>query len=121
MRNRVSPLGAVVACFLMLTGCARENTDDIARPSAIGPNVDGVASADATPSRGTIGVSLLTLQNPFFKVIGDNITATGKENGYETIVLSADSRMTSAMPAGSSLPTGWARSNRTSMCRPLCR
>jgi ribose transport system substrate-binding protein len=74
----------------MLTGCARENTDDIARPSAIGPNVDGVASADATPSRGTIGVSLLTLQNPFFKVIGDNITATGKENGYETIVLSAD-------------------------------
>lgn len=37
-----------------------------------------------------IGVSLLTLDNPFFKVIGDNITAAGKKNGYKTIVLSAD-------------------------------
>ena len=40
--------------------------------------------------RGTIGVSLLTLDNPFFKVIGDNITAEGKKFGYETIVVSGD-------------------------------
>ena len=41
-------------------------------------------------SRGTIGVSLLTLDNPFFKVIGDNITAEGRKNGYETVVVSGD-------------------------------
>ena len=41
-------------------------------------------------SRGTIGVSLVTLDNPFFKVIGDNITAEGKKHGYETVVLSCD-------------------------------
>ncbi len=51
--------------------------------------------ADATPapapvSKGTIGVTLLALQNPFFKVIGDTIAAEAKKNGYETIVLSAD-------------------------------
>ncbi len=41
-------------------------------------------------NRGTIGVSVLTLQNPFFKVIGDNITSEAKLNGYDTIVVSAD-------------------------------
>jgi len=41
-------------------------------------------------TKGTIGVSLLTLQNPFFKVIGDSITAEAQKSGYETIVLSAD-------------------------------
>jgi ribose transport system substrate-binding protein len=43
-----------------------------------------------TKLKGTIGVSLLTLDNPFFKVIGDNITAEGKKRGYEVIVVSAD-------------------------------
>ena len=41
-------------------------------------------------SKGVIGVSLLTLDNPFFKVIGDNITAEAKKHGYETLVVSAD-------------------------------
>jgi ribose transport system substrate-binding protein len=42
------------------------------------------------PSRGTIGASLLTLQNPFFKVIGDELTAEAARHGYETLVVSAD-------------------------------
>lgn len=41
-------------------------------------------------TKGIIGVSLLTLENPFFKVIGDNITKAASEHGYETIVVSAD-------------------------------
>jgi ribose transport system substrate-binding protein len=40
--------------------------------------------------KGTIGVSLLTLDNPFFKVIGDNITSEGKKHNYDTIVVSGD-------------------------------
>lgn len=42
------------------------------------------------PTRGTIGVSLLTLQNPFFQVIADNIRAEAKKHGYDATVLSAD-------------------------------
>lgn len=41
-------------------------------------------------SKGVIGVSLLTLQNPFFKVIGDNIQAEAAKHGYEALVVSAD-------------------------------
>lgn len=43
-----------------------------------------------TENRGTIGVSLLTLTNPFFQVIGDNITAEAKKHGYDVTILSAD-------------------------------
>ena len=42
------------------------------------------------PAGRTIGVSLLTLDNPFFKVIGDNITAEGKKRGYEAVVVSGE-------------------------------
>lgn len=38
----------------------------------------------------TIGVSVLTLTNPFFKVIADNITDEAKKNGYEVIVVSGE-------------------------------
>jgi ribose transport system substrate-binding protein len=70
----------------LLAGC---NNNDSGSSGAS----SGGASAPKPPpaeKRGTIGVSLLTLDNPFFKVIGDTITAEGKKNGYETIVVSAD-------------------------------
>jgi ribose transport system substrate-binding protein len=41
------------------------------------------------PAR-AIGVSLLTLDNPFFKVIGDTITAEAARHDYDTLVVSAD-------------------------------
>ena len=48
-------------------------------------------SSTTPPSRkGTIGVSVLTLTNPFFKVIGDTITADAQKQGYDTIVVSGD-------------------------------
>ena len=43
-----------------------------------------------TATRGTIGVSLLTLDNPFFKVIGDNAAAEAKRQGYAALVVSGD-------------------------------
>lgn len=46
-------------------------------------------AADAA-ANGTIGVSLLTLDNPFFKVIGDSLTAEAKKLGYATLVVSGD-------------------------------
>jgi hypothetical protein len=50
----------------------------------------GKSGPEAKPSRGVIAASLLTLQNPFFKVIGDNITLEARKQGYETLVVSAD-------------------------------
>jgi ribose transport system substrate-binding protein len=44
----------------------------------------------AAKSKGTIGVSLLTLDNPFFKVIGDNVESAGAKLGYKVIVVSGD-------------------------------
>jgi len=41
-------------------------------------------------TKGTIGVSLLTLDNPFFKVIGDNITAEARRHGYDALVVSGE-------------------------------
>lgn len=35
-------------------------------------------------------MSLLTLDNPFFKVIGDHIQSEGRKHGYEAIVVSGD-------------------------------
>ena len=67
------------ATLIALSGCSPATKD--ASPGA---------SAPPSGKRGTIGVSLLTLQNPFFKVIGDNISSEGKKNGYETTVVSAD-------------------------------
>jgi ribose transport system substrate-binding protein len=65
---------ALLACtFALLTGCGEK----------------GPSPAPAT-SQGMIGVSLLTLDNPFFKVIGDNITAEGRKRGYDAIIVSGD-------------------------------
>lgn len=50
----------------------------------------GKSESESKPSRGTIAASLLTLQNPFFKVIGDNITAEAAKHGYDTLIVSAD-------------------------------
>lgn len=59
----------------------------IALIAACGKTSDKPATSSV---KGTIGVSLLTLQNPFFKVIGDNITAEAAKHGYDTLVVSAD-------------------------------
>ena len=68
----------LLACALtLLAGCDKKNTstDSGAQPKA---------------AKGTIGVSLLTLDNPFFKVIGDHIASEGRKHGYEAIVVSGD-------------------------------
>src|SRR4051812_22583277 len=71
----------LLAATVVLTGCDQKKpAADSAQP--------GAPSAPA--AKGAIGVSLLTLDNPFFKVIGDNITAEGAKRGYEAIVVSGD-------------------------------
>jgi ribose transport system substrate-binding protein len=71
-----------VAC--LLTAFAGCNKSENASSST------DTQSPGSSGSKGTIGVSLLTLDNPFFKVIGDNIEAEGKKRGYEAVVVSGD-------------------------------
>ncbi len=63
---------AICSCF----GCSR----------ADGPTPSG----DAPKAKRTIGLSVLTLTNPFFKVIGDSFTAEAAKHGYEVTVVSGD-------------------------------
>jgi ribose transport system substrate-binding protein len=74
------PLTILASLLIFSTGCNRSEN---------GSSPSSQPSANAENKR-TIGVSLLTLDNPFFKVIGDNIAAAGKEHGYEASVVSGD-------------------------------
>ena len=46
-------------------------------------------AADAKANR-TVGVSVLTLGNPFFRVIGDHLTAELEKAGYKTVLLAGE-------------------------------
>jgi ribose transport system substrate-binding protein len=50
----------------------------------------GCRSSDATPSKRVIGISLLSLANPFFTEIADGLREEAAKHGYEVIVVSAD-------------------------------
>jgi ribose transport system substrate-binding protein len=70
---RLSACVMLAGCGLFL-GCGR--SADTPKPTAA--------------SRGTICVSLLALDNPFFKVIGDAIAAESAKRGFQATVVSAD-------------------------------
>jgi ribose transport system substrate-binding protein len=48
------------------------------------------AKAPAAPAKQTVGFSVLTMTNPFFKEIGDVFTAEMAKNGYDAVVVSGD-------------------------------
>ena len=75
---RPTLLALLVSTLALLTGCGDK------------PATTATSQPTAAKAQGTIGVSLLTLDNPFFKVIGDNITVEGRKRGYEAIVVSGD-------------------------------
>jgi len=45
---------------------------------------------DLAPRRPTIGVSVLTLTNPFFKEIADTLTVEADKHGYDVVVVSGE-------------------------------
>ncbi|HEX5102783.1 MAG TPA: substrate-binding domain-containing protein, partial [Pirellulaceae bacterium] len=75
-RRSVLKIGIGLAGLPLLGGCSSQPA--------------GNQPVSSKGSKGVVGVSVLTLTNPFFKVIGDNITAELKKAGYDTIVVSGD-------------------------------
>ncbi len=70
-----SCLCALLSALLLLTaGCAARQP----------------AGSSSGASRGTIGLSVLTLTNPFFKVIADTMQAEAARHGYEVQVVSGE-------------------------------
>ena len=72
---------------LNTVGCGARRGQDTASPA--GASASASASS-AAGSKGTIGVSVLTLTNPFFKVIGDTIKEEAGKHGYDVIVTSGE-------------------------------
>ena len=78
-------LAAVLGAMMMLlVGCGQQGGE--APATATG----GGDSAPAAGSKGTIAVSVLTLTNPFFKVIADSIEDEAKKHGYDVLITSGE-------------------------------
>lgn len=74
----------LVGAVLGLSGCGGAKVP-------VGPNPpSGTAASSKKGTHGTIGVSLLTLSNPFFKEMGDAMTAAAAAEGYSVKVVSAE-------------------------------
>jgi ribose transport system substrate-binding protein len=87
MRRR--PLAILSTVILTAAGCSGGESPAPAPGPAPGAGTPGKTSASAG-SKGTIGVSVLTLTNPFFKVIADTITEEAGKRGYDVLVTSGD-------------------------------
>ena len=76
---------AAVAAVLMAAafgqGCNSPNSAEGPKGAEGMPTSAG-AGARAYKARGSVGVSLLTMANPFFKVMGDAMQDEGKKGGY---------------------------------------
>src|SRR5687767_10048634 len=92
MRHIVALLGLIT-----LAGCQQSSTAPVpaeqlsgSAPAESSPAAAPPAAQPRPGSKGTVGVSVLTLTNPFFKVIGDNITAELAKANYDTLVVSGE-------------------------------
>jgi ribose transport system substrate-binding protein len=74
---RVVRWAAVLA--VLVGGCSRS-----------GPSGPVAKSSGPAASRGVIGLSVLTLTNPFFKEIADSLTDEAGKHGYEVLVVSGE-------------------------------
>lgn len=89
MQKSFLALFATVGCALLF-GCGKQNeTASAPTPAPTGTATPAPNDAGGK-SKGTIGVSLLTLTNPFFKTIGDTMTEEGKKQGYEVVVVAGE-------------------------------
>ena len=68
---------AACALYMTFAGCGGSQDE----------NAEGPGSSGEGESKGVIAYSPQTLSNPFFGIIGDNITEEAKKHGYETMIV----------------------------------
>ena len=85
MNIRLLPV-SLAATLILLIGCGRNDQNPIPQSSATEAN-RGKNEAHQ-PLKGAIGLSVLTLTNPFFKEIADSMTAEARKHGYSVGVVS---------------------------------
>lgn len=79
---------AAAAGLFAFAGCGGSDQP----PAGSTPPIGGGGGAANTPvaTKGTIGLSVLTLTNPFFKVIGESLADEAKKHGYAVEVVDGD-------------------------------
>ena len=83
-----SLLLSLAATLVLASGCGRNEPPSTAPASATAPSPS--PGAHPKGGKGTIGLSLLTLTNPFFKEIADNMTDEAAKEGYAVTVVSGE-------------------------------
>jgi ribose transport system substrate-binding protein len=79
-----SVVSSLVALAFLSAGCGpREQTPTAPSQALRQPSAGGA-------TKGVIGLSVLTLTNPFFKVIADSMTEEAKRHGYTVSVVSGE-------------------------------
>lgn len=90
MKRRSLLLG-VPAALLVVSGCGGGGDQSANGPAPTGAAntpAEGTSSASLSgEKKGVIGLSVLTLTNPFFKVIADTMTEEAAKHGYEVQVV----------------------------------
>lgn len=76
--------------LLLAIACAIPGCGDAGKEPPGNAAAGKAGLPEKAQSKGTIGFSALTLTNPFFKVIADNMQAEAKKHGYEVVVVSAE-------------------------------
>jgi len=80
VRNHTSRIVSVLMAGALLigSGCGRNEV------------ASDAPKREATPHKGTIALSVLTLTNPFFKQIGDSMAEEARQHGYDVLVVSGE-------------------------------
>ena len=88
--NRIT-VTLLTAFVFLLSACGdgKSKPADNKTPAKPAPGGTGGAGG-AAKSKGVIGYSALTLTNPFFMTIADNMKADAAKHGYELIVVSGE-------------------------------
>jgi ribose transport system substrate-binding protein len=84
MNMRFRRLFLGLFAVLLVSGCGKpaENSAPAPTGAARTPTVE--------KKKGVIGVSLLTMANPFFKIMGDAMKAEGEKRGYDVVITAGE-------------------------------
>lgn len=87
--TRWSTVLAAVCLCAVISGCSNNSGPADTKRQANDASSSSVNTAPRQP-KGVIGLSVLTLTNPFFKVIADTMTQEAEKYGYQVIVTSGE-------------------------------